>query len=149
MRTATVYAGEEHGRYVGQVYQEYYAGLRYYFLSQFGDASEADACVRETVSRFFSMMEGRRWEAKRVPEHLLNIAGLLCAEKLAAKTESRTNRLGLDKAAGLLHKIRDGVIQPVKERLELSKLFHGGRGGDGRPRAKRVSPLGRAPLASA
>jgi hypothetical protein len=128
MKTATIDVGSEHSRHFDQIYQEYYAGLRYNFLAQLGDASEADACTRETISRFFVFMKGQCWEteAGHIPAHLLDIAGLLCSEKLAAGDARRKNRLGLDKADGMLHKIIDGMIQPVRERM-VSVISFAGR----------------------
>jgi DNA-directed RNA polymerase specialized sigma24 family protein len=127
MRMATIDAGEEHSRYVGRIYQEYYAGLRYYFLSQLGDASEADACVQKAFSLLFFFMKDRCWEtdAEYVHVYLMRIAGQLCSKKLATKRARRKNRLGLDRAESLLHKIIDGVIQPARERLASFNSFVG------------------------
>ena len=127
MRTATIDAGEEQSRYVGRVYQEYYAGLLYYFLSQLGDApGEADAYVRETIDNFLSTEDGRLGaDAKHAPARLLEIAGRVYSEKSAAESARVENRPGLEKTGGLLHKIRDGVLQPIK--VELGQLFQGRR----------------------
>jgi hypothetical protein len=127
MKTATNDAREDHSRHGGQIHQEYYAGLHYYFLSQSGDASEADGRANETISRFFVFMKGRCWEAeaKHFPKYMLDIAGQLCSEKSAAESARRENVFARAKADGLLYKIIDAVIRPVRSRLAAVGSFAG------------------------
>lgn len=131
MRMAIFNASEEHSQYVGQIYQRHYTGLRHYFLMQLGDASEADACVEETISRFFFFMEDRCWEAdmEYIPVYIMRIAGFLCSKKLAARRALRKNRLGWRKVVGRLNKIMREVVRPIKERAESIRLFFRARGG--------------------
>lgn len=123
MRIAAIDVGEEHSQYVGHVYQEHYAKLRDYFLTQFNSASEADACVQETISRFFFFMEDRCWEAdaQYVPVYLMRIAGLICSKKLAAK-HARSKRPGSDVVFKLFNKISNEVVQIIEERVEPLRL---------------------------
>ncbi|MDQ3746231.1 MAG: hypothetical protein M3444_17805 [Acidobacteriota bacterium] len=126
MRVAIVNASEEHGQYVGQVYQQHYAKLRQYFFMQLGDASEADACVQETFNHFFFFMEDRCWEAdvEYMPVYLMRIAGgLVCSKKLAGKKARRRNRRGSQVTHALFHKLRNEVLQPFKEGFEFMRLF--------------------------
>jgi hypothetical protein len=126
MRISTINAGEEHSQYFGQVYQEHYAGLRHYFLTHLGNASEADACVQETINYLFFFMEDRCWETdvENVPVYLMRIAGgLLCSKKLDGKTVYHKNSLGDNVPNGLFAKIRNEVIQPIKARIEFMWLF--------------------------
>jgi len=133
MRITSINAGEEHSRYFGQVYQEHYARLRNYFLTQLSDASEADDCVEETIRRFFFFMEDRCWEAdaEHIPVYLMRIAGgILCSIK-SAKRARRKRSLGVREAGGLFAKVKSEVIQPLRERLEFRHLFLGAAGSRG------------------
>lgn len=134
MRMAIINASEEHSQYVGHVYQQHYARLRHYFLAQFSDVSEADACVQETINRFFFFMEERCWEAdaEYIPVYLMRIAGFLCSKKLAERSSLHRNRPGWRAVAGLLDKLGREVIQPIKARIEFTRLLLKAWG-DGRP----------------
>jgi DNA-directed RNA polymerase specialized sigma24 family protein len=150
MMVAAINGVEEHSRHIGQIYQENYARLRHYFQAQLRDAAEADACVHETIRRFFFFMEDRCWEEddEYVPVYLMRIAGgLLCSKKLAAETLRRRSWLRGDKAGDLFCKIRNEVFRPAKERLESVQLFL--RAWVGRkPQWRHVPSLRRAPAVS-
>jgi hypothetical protein len=92
---------------------------------QLGDASEADACVQDTIRCCFFFMEDRCWEAdaEYVPVYLMRIAGGLCSKNLAERKALHKNWLGWREVAGLLNKIRRRVVQPIKERAESIRLF--------------------------
>lgn len=151
MKMATVNAGEEHSRYVGQVYQKHYATLRRYFLTQLGDAAEAEAGVNETLRLFFLFMEDKSWEshARHARVYLLRIAGgLVCSEKFAAKRARRKNGLGAKEARGMFERLKGGAAQSFKEGVRLGRLLLGAAVGGG----VAVEPppsLRRAPAASA
>lgn len=151
MRVVNIKAGEEHSQYVGQIYQEHYARLRNYFLTQLGDASEADACLQETFNLFFFFMEDRCWEAEAeyLPAHLMKIAGLLCSKKLAAKGTRRKHRFGDGVRDSLLGKLGSGVVQAVRECVALGQLLPSATvDGGGRTASRRLPLLRRAPAAS-
>jgi hypothetical protein len=142
MRITTINTGEEHSQYVGQVYQEHYAGLRHYFLTQLDNPSEVDAYVEETLRYFFIFMEDRCWETdvEHMPAYLMRIAGgLFCSKKLAGKRTQGRHKLD-DSAANRLFKvIRNEVIQPIKERLEFRQIFLKAEGGSKQLRIKQLS----------
>lgn len=124
MRIAIIDVGEEHSQYVGQVYQEHYGKLHHYFLALLGDASEADACVQETIRRFFFFMEDRCWESdmEYMPVYLMRIAGMICSKKLAGK-QARRKRLGDNKVLGLFDKIRIEIAQFINEHITYSPHY--------------------------
>lgn len=150
MRVAVINGVEEHSRHIGQVYQEHYARLRHYFQAQLRGAAEADACVHETIRRFFIFMEDRCWEEDEeyVPIYLMRIAGgLLCSKKSAAAALRRRSGLCGGKAGHLFCKIRNEVFRPAKELLASVQLFL--RAWVGRkPQGQHAPPLRRAPAGS-
>lgn len=121
MNLAIINAGEDQSPYVPQVYQQHYARLRHYFLSQLGNTLESEDCVHETISRFFFFMEERDWEAEAeyIPVYLMRIAGLLCSRKLSEKRSQRSTALGHDGHRGLFDKIREEALKTMKERMRL------------------------------
>jgi hypothetical protein len=62
MTTADVNASGDHNRRVEHVSGEHYSRFQHYFLVQIVSISETDACVRETICRFFDFMKGCQWE---------------------------------------------------------------------------------------
>jgi DNA-directed RNA polymerase specialized sigma24 family protein len=114
MMIANINAGEDHVRYIGQVYQEQYAKLRRYFLIQLGSSSEADERVHETMRRLFFFMEDRDWEAEAeyIPVYLMRIAGFICSRRLAEK-----------RSRSAFNKVRIPVTHAVKESIEFVKTF--------------------------
>lgn len=116
---ATINVSEEHSQHVGQVYQEHYARLRHYFLTQLGAASEAEDCVRETIRHFFFFMEDRLWEAEYISVYLMRIAGLICSRKLAEKRLRSANGLKENENRGRFNKIRTQAVRTIKERIEF------------------------------
>lgn len=123
MRIATINTSEDQSQYVGQVYQQHYARLRHYFLTQLGDASEAEDCVHETIRRLFFFMEERDWEAdkKYIPVYLIRIAGLLCSKRLGEKRARRSAVPSYNARRGLFNKIRTAAVEAMKERVEFIK----------------------------
>lgn len=71
------------GPHVGQIYDGHYSALRRYFMKHLGDASEADACVRDTFRRFFDSMKGGRFEDVRpyARARLMRAAFAVCTER--------------------------------------------------------------------
>ncbi|HEX8285502.1 MAG TPA: hypothetical protein VF588_19260 [Pyrinomonadaceae bacterium] len=125
MRVTTINGVEEHTRHIGEVYQKYYPRLRNYFTAQLGDTPDADACVQETVRRFFFFMEDRCWEADAefVPVYLMRIAGGLLCSKMSAGAKA-----GRGKSYGLFDKIKGQLLQPLRARPEMVRLFLGAVG---------------------
>jgi DNA-directed RNA polymerase specialized sigma24 family protein len=125
MTIEIVNASEDRSHYVGLVYEEHYGRLRHYFLLQIGDAAEAEACVHETIRRFFFFMEDRNWEAevKYISIYLMRIAGLLCSRKLAEKRAQHTRGLNDNGNKSSFNKIRDEVFQTIKEHLQFKQIF--------------------------
>lgn len=125
MRIETINASEDHNHYVGQVYEEHYGRLLHYFLVQIGDTSEADNCVHETIRRLFFFMENRDWEAEAeyINVYLMRIAGLLCTRKLAEKRSQGALSLADNGNKSSFNKIRDEVLQTIKERLQFKQFF--------------------------
>jgi DNA-directed RNA polymerase specialized sigma24 family protein len=123
MTIATVNASEDQSQYVGQVYQQEYARLEHYCRTQLGDTPEAEACVHETIRRFFFFMEERDWEAEAeiIPVYLIRIAGLICSRKLGEKRLRRSARPECNTRRGLFNKIRTEAAETMKERIELVK----------------------------
>jgi hypothetical protein len=121
MIITNINASEEQSQYIGQVYQEHYARLRHYFLTQLGNTSEADDCVQETIRHLFFFMEERCWEAEAeyIPVYLMRIAGLLCSRKLAEKRLQSANNLDGNESNSLFDKVRIAVIRTMKERIEF------------------------------
>jgi len=115
MTLSMINASEEHSLHIGQVYQEHYARLRRYFLAQLGNASVADACVQETIRRFFFFMEDRCWEtdAEYIPVYLMRIAGFLCSRRLAEKRVRRS----------LFNRIKNEVLETINALTKLWQLF--------------------------
>lgn len=111
---------EDHAQNIGQIYQEYYARLRHYFLIQLGDVSETDECVHETIRLFFFFMEERQWgeeeEAEYIFVYLMRIAGLLCSRKLIEKRSQRIVSFSL------LNKIRTEVAKIIKKRIDFIRF---------------------------
>ncbi len=123
MTAADINAGEDQSRYVGEMYQQHGARLRRYFLTQLGDAAEADACVGETLSRLFFFMEERDWEAEAeyVPVYLMRIAGLLCSRKLGERRAGRPAAPAQPGRRGLFNKIRAEAAEAMRERAGFIK----------------------------
>ncbi len=123
--SATINVSEEHSRYTGRVYQEHYASLRHYFLTQLGNTSEANDCVQETMRHFFFFMEDRCWETEfeYISVYLMRIAGQLCSRKLAEKRVQRRNNLGVNENNNLFNKIKSEVIQTIKGHIEFRQHF--------------------------
>lgn len=125
MTIATINAGEDQNQYIGQVYQEHSAQLRHYFLTQLGDASEAENCVQETIGRLFFFMEDRDWEAEAeyIYVYLMRIAGLLCSRKLGEMGPQRTTGLNKNEKKSLFNKVRIEVIETIRERREFIQFI--------------------------
>lgn len=122
MKTATIDACEEQRRREEQIRNDYYAGLLYEFWALLGDASEAEARAHETIDLFFVFMKNQDWEAeaKNIPAYMLEQTRLVSEGALAAgraPSEIEPSPCEVDKADGMLHKIVDAMIQPVRERL--------------------------------
>lgn len=129
-KAVAIYAGEEHSQHVGQVYQEHCAMLRGYFMKHVGKGAEADALVRETVSRFFLFMEERDWEsyAEDVPDYLMKIAGgVLFSESARGMLARRKNRPGVKGPGGLLRVLRVGVARSLQEGVRWGQSLLGWR----------------------
>lgn len=125
MTISTINASEEHSLHIGQVYQEHYERLRLYFLTQLGNANEADDCAQETIRRFFFFMEDRCWEtdAEYIPVYLMRIAGFLCSRRLAGKRVQRSNSLGGSQSDSLFNKIKNEVLQTISELTEFKVVL--------------------------
>lgn len=123
MTITNINTSEDQSQYIGQVYQEYYAKLRHYFLTQLGDEAIADDCVQETMRRFFFFMEDRNWEAEAeyVSVYLMRIAGFIYSRKLAEKTRKHAQRLD-DETNRLFPNLRDLAVQVMKERVEFMQF---------------------------
>lgn len=82
--------GAPHGRQVKEVYEIHYPRLKRYFLRQFGDASVADDCIRETVCRFFDFIRGLEWRevSKYLFVYLMPVARDVCFERLAREARA-------------------------------------------------------------
>ena len=128
MTVVNIDASEDQSHHVAKFYQEQYARLRHYFLTQLGDDAEAERCIQETVRHFFYFMEDRDWEAEAeyIPVYLMRIAGQLCSKRMGEKASGRA-----EENKGLFNKVRAEVIRAVKERIEFMKVFLGlpGHGG--------------------
>lgn len=126
MTIATINASEDQSQYVGQVYQEQYARLRRYFLTQLGDGDEADKCVHETLRRLFFFMEDRDWEAEAeyVPVYLMRIAGFLCSRKLGEKRAQRAAGVA-GGGESLFNKIRAEVFWVIRSVSSSGSLLSG------------------------
>ena len=115
---------DDRSRYIEQVFDKHYARLQIHFLRQFGNLSEADDCVEETICRFFIFMEGHGWEeeANDIHVHLLRIACNLCLQKLRAKRSHSVSAFDLNRyQSGSFNKIRDESIQSIEKRLHLTR----------------------------
>jgi DNA-directed RNA polymerase specialized sigma24 family protein len=125
MTISTINSSEEHSQHIGQIYREYYARLRRYFLAQLGNASEADHCAQETIRCFFFFMEDRCWEAdaEYIPVYLMRIAGFLCSRKLAEKRLRRSNSLDCSENNNLFNKVKNEVVQAINEFTSFRYLF--------------------------
>src|ERR1041384_5697363 len=124
MRIAVINSNDDHSRYIEQIYEEYYAKLQKYFLTQLGDVSEAHDSVQETIRRFFFFMEERHWEAEAefIPVYLMRIAGLLCSRRLAEK-RSQAHIVDGNENNSFFNRIRTQTIQTIKERIQFKQLF--------------------------
>jgi DNA-directed RNA polymerase specialized sigma24 family protein len=131
MSIRAINADEEHNHYVGQVYEEHYARLRRYFLTQLHDAAEADECAHETISRLFSFMKDKEWEAEYVFVYLMRIAGRVCTRKLNEKGARRAACLD-GKGRGLFDRIRAEVAGAVRERSNFVRFVLSPLDGHGR-----------------
>lgn len=125
MMLANFNVSEDHSQYVGQVYQEHYARLRHYFLSQLGDVCEAESCVHETFRRFFFFMEEREWEAEAEYffVYLMRIAGLLCSRKLGEMRSQHAADLNGNGRNSLFNKVRAEAAGVMKERSESIRFI--------------------------
>ena len=134
MTIATINASEEQSQYAGQIYQEHYARLRQYFLTQLDNASEADDCVQKTMRHLFFFMEDRDWEAEAeyISVYLMRIAGLLCSRKLREKRSQRAAHPVDNTGISLLNKIRTRAVAVVKECIEFTRCVFRPAVGDGR-----------------
>jgi DNA-directed RNA polymerase specialized sigma24 family protein len=123
MTTATINVSYDHSQYVEQVYDKHSARLKYYFLRQIGDVSEAEDCAQETLCRFFVFIGRRQWEkeVEYIPVYLMRIAGLLCLERLAEKKSQCADSVDEHERSSLPDKIRDDAIRSIKERLQLKQ----------------------------
>jgi hypothetical protein len=123
MKIGNIDAGEEHSKYVWQVYQEKYQKLHSYFLAQLDDSSEADDCVLETIRCLFFFMEDRDWETESeyISVYLMRIAGFLCSRKLSEKRLLRANSLFSNRITP--NKIRVATIWVIKECVKFIKAF--------------------------
>lgn len=120
MTIVTINTSEDHSQYIAQIYQEHYARLRHYFRTQLGDKPDADACVHETIRRFFFFMEDRCWEAdvEYFAVYLMRIAGLLCSRKLAEKMAQSTN--GDERQNnGVFDGIKTTTHEIIKQRIDF------------------------------
>jgi DNA-directed RNA polymerase specialized sigma24 family protein len=112
-----IHASEDQSMYIGQVYQEEYASLRNYFLTQLGDESVADDCAQKTLQQLFFFMEDRDWEAeaKYITVYIWRIAGFLCSRKLCEKRSQRANRVNDYGNKSVFNKVRVGMRSVIKE----------------------------------
>jgi DNA-directed RNA polymerase specialized sigma24 family protein len=120
MTIATINASEDQSQYVAEVYQRHYERLKRYFLTQLGDASQADDCVHETVRHLFFFMEDRDWEAEAeyIFVYLMRIAGSICSKRLGELGPRRTDGLN-NVRDSLFNKVRTEAIATMKERVEF------------------------------
>lgn len=121
MTLETIKASEDQSQYIAQVYQQHYARLQRYFLTQLGNVTEAEECIHETINRLFFFMEERDWEseAEYIPVYLMRIAGLLCSRKLSEKRSGGPSELGHGGRRGLFNKIRVEAREAMKERIDF------------------------------
>lgn len=125
MTIATINATEEQSQYIGQVYQDYSARLRDYFLPQLGNVSETDEYVEKTLRQFFFFMENRCWELETeyIPVYLMRIAGSLCSKRLAEKSMQRSNTLSRAQNSRLFRKVKNEALRITDEIAEFGQLF--------------------------
>lgn len=120
MATANVNADDDHRQYIEHVFDEYHSRLQHYFLVQISSLVEADACVRETICRFFENIEGQQAEhaLDYINIHLMRIAFRLRLQK-QEELKSRGKTIGdvTEAHNSSFNKSRDESIQYIRERL--------------------------------
>lgn len=98
-----------------QIYDKKLVELRSRFLTQFGNAAEANDCLQELDRRFSNYMEYRRHESNvELVDVLMLMAGKVTTEKLAEKRRRREN--------SLLNRIRNQAAQIIKEGVDFRQL---------------------------
>jgi hypothetical protein len=143
MAMGTMEACDEYSRHVGLIKQRYGAKLRRNFLSQLGDASEAEACWQETLRYFLLFMEDHCWEPdeKLTRVYLLRLAGAVCSRRLAEKRLRCASGCGRWEGESALDKIVRELIQLARWRVEFKQLFLKIFGSVRQPRLKQLAAL--------
>jgi uncharacterized protein YceH (UPF0502 family) len=98
-----------------QIYEKKYLRMRSRFLTQFGDAAEADECLQELYRRFSNYVEYCRREPDvKLIKVFMIMAGEVSSEKLAEKKLQREN--------SLLNRIKHQAAQALKEGIDFRLL---------------------------
>lgn len=142
MTTATNNVKDDRHQQVARVFDKYHDTLQHYFLVWLDDIHEAEACVLETIGRFFDSLKGRQWEQEidYIQSYLMRIAFSLCAQKLAEKKAQATAGFDVNEHQhGSSKPIRDESNRALEERLRLKQFCL--RAGKGAPPAvERIAP---------
>ena len=98
-----------------QIYNENYCMVRSRFLAQFGDAAEADACLKELKHQFSNHIENYCQESNvKLRKVFMIMVGKVTTEKLAEKRRRRENTL--------LNRIRNQAAQTLKEGVDFGQF---------------------------